>query len=187
MNVTVQDAPPLLEMSEYRDHWVEMFEAEKARIKAAFGDFADRVDHVGSTSIPGMKAKPIIDIQISVRNLHPMEGYKEVMRRLGYIHLSDSPPGDHIYPLFHMPATWPHTHHVHFCELGGDEEWRHLAYRDRLRADPEARAAYSKLKTRLADATDLSDPDALDRYADGKSEFVEAIERACREDGYVVE
>lgn len=106
MSTTVQDIPDRLEMSDYKDHWVRMFESEKARLESALGDIAERVDHVGSTSIPGMAAKPIIDIQISVRNLHPMDGYKEVMQRLGYTHLSDSPPGDHIYPLFHMPATW---------------------------------------------------------------------------------
>jgi GrpB-like predicted nucleotidyltransferase (UPF0157 family) len=182
-----EEGPPLLEMSEYQDNWVLMFEQEKARLEAALGDFAVRIDHVGSTSVQGMTAKPVIDIQISVRDLHPISAYKDVMQRLGYTHLSDSPPGDHIYPLFHFPATWPHTHHVHFCELGGHEEWRHLVYRDWLRRHPEARKEYSDLKVRLAAQTDLRDPSAMDRYADGKSAFVEAIEHACRENAYVVE
>ena len=182
-----EEGPLLLEISEYQDKWVRMFELERERLKEALGDFAVRIDHVGSTSVQGMTAKPIVDIQISVRNLHPMSAYKGVMERLGYTHLSDSPPGDHIYPLFHAPATWPHTYHVHFCELGGDEEWRHLAFRDWLRRHPEARKEYSELKASLAAETDLRDPSALDWYADGKSAFVESIERACRELGYVVE
>jgi len=182
-----EEGPVLLEVSEYQDKWLHMFELEKARLKAALGDFAARIDHVGSTSVQGMHAKPIVDIQISVRDLHPISAYKGMMEDLGYTHLSDSPPGDHIYPLFHTPATWPHTYHVHFCELGGDEEWRHLAYRDWLRRHPEAQKEYSDLKMRLAAEADLRDPSAMDRYADGKSTFIEVIERACREDDYVVE
>jgi GrpB-like predicted nucleotidyltransferase (UPF0157 family) len=174
-------------MSEYRGEWVQIFEEEKARLKGALGDFAVRIDHTGSTAVKGMAAKPIVDLQISVRGLHPISGYKGVMESLGYTHLSDSPPGDHLYPLFHMPATWPHTYHVHFCELGGHEEWRHLAYCDWLRRHPEAREQYSELKRRLAAATDTRDPVAMARYVDGKSEFVETIERACRENGYLVE
>lgn len=188
MSATVfEEGSFFLEVSEYQDQWVQMFELEKERLRAALGDFATRIDHVGSTSVPGMNAKPIVDIQISVRELHPISAYKGVMERLGYTHLSDSPPGDHIYPLFHTPATWPHIYHVHFCELGGNEEWRHLAYRDWLRSHPEARQEYSDLKKRLAAETDLRDPSALDRYADGKSVFIDSIERACRESAYVVD
>jgi len=182
----MQKSTKLLEISEYRPEWEHMFELEKGRLAVAFGSFAVRIDHVGSTAIEGMRAKPIVDIQISVRELHPISAYKDVMQDLGYTHLSDSPPGDHIYPLFHRPATWPHTHHVHFCELGGDEEWRHLAFRDWLRSHPEDQRKYSDLKVRLAAETDLEEPSALNRYAHGKSEFVESVERACRENGSVV-
>lgn len=187
MNVVSEAGPDLLEISEYREEWVRMFEQESARLREALGDFAVRIDHVGSTSIPGMAAKPVVDIQISVRGLHPMAAYKQTMLDLGYTHLSDSPPGDHIYPLFHMPETWPHTHHVHFCEADGDEEWRHLAYRDLLRGDAQLRQQYSDLKKSLAAETDLREAGAMDRYATGKSDFVDSVERMCRERGYIVE
>lgn len=181
-----KEGPRSLEISDYQDEWARMFEEEEQRLKTALGSFAARIDHVGSTAVQGMAAKPTVDIQISVGELHPISAYKGVMQNLGYTHLSDSPPGDHIYPLFHFPATWPHTYHVHFCRLGGNEEWRHLVYRDWLRNHPEARREYSDLKKRLAENTDLRDPAALDRYADGKSAFVESIERACRENAYIV-
>lgn len=178
--------PQLLEISAYNDAWPTMYEEEKQRLIEALGNIIARIDHTGSTSIPGMSAKPIIDIQISLDGLHPISRYKNLMLDLGYTHLSDSPPGDALYPLFHMPAEWPHTHHVHFCELGGNEEWRHMAYRDWLRERPEECARYSALKIGLAQNTDLRDPNSMPRYASGKSEYIDSIEEACHAVGYHV-
>jgi GrpB-like predicted nucleotidyltransferase (UPF0157 family) len=185
-SVGSDSVPQALEMSPYDSRWPAMFQQEKERIAKELGDIAVRIDHVGSTAVPGMTAKPIIDIQISVKVLHPMTPYKKILLSLGYTHLSDSPPGDKIYPLFHRPAAWPHTHHIHVCELGQDEEWRHLAYRDLLIANSDIREEYSAIKMKLAQACDLRDPDALSRYATGKSAFVDAIEEKCRRDGYTV-
>ena len=129
MNETIDIVP-------YDPGWPSVFSAERDRIAAALGDFALRIDHNGSTSVPGLAAKSIIDIQVSVRQLQPLEAFAEPLKSLGYVHVPH--PDDSFCPFFHKPATWPHTHHVHVVESGGAEERRTLAFRDYLREHPEA-------------------------------------------------
>jgi len=71
----------------YDPTWPASFEAEAVRIREALGPIAVRIDHHGSTSVPGLAAKPIIDIQISVESLRPMDAYREPLRTLGYVHV----------------------------------------------------------------------------------------------------
>lgn len=121
----------------YDASWPRMFEAERDRIRAVLGARALRIDHHGSTSVPGLAAKPVIDIQISVRQLHPIEAYDHLLARIGYVHVPH--PDDAFCPYFHRPAAWPHTHHIHVVRHGGDEECRTLAFRDYLREHEDAR------------------------------------------------
>lgn len=179
--------PPPIAVMPYNPEWAQMFEKECSRIKAALGTIAIRIDHVGSTSVPGMVAKPIIDIQISVNQVHPMLQYKGLLERLGYAHLPDVPPGDKIYPLFHAPSTWPHKYHAHLCEHRGPHEWRHLVYRDLLRESADLRSKYIALKQDLVRKFGLNSPGALDRYAAGKSEFIAQMEDHCRREGRAIE
>lgn len=154
-----------------------MFSAEKLRLEQALGSAASRVEHHGSTSVPGLAAKPIIDIQVSVAALKPLGRYVEALAMLGYVHMPHA--DDERCPFFHRPADWPHTHHVHLVEAGSDEEKRTLAFRDYLRASPEAAAEYERLKRRLASEADVSTPEGREAYAEAKSEFVERITRAA--------
>jgi GrpB-like predicted nucleotidyltransferase (UPF0157 family) len=112
----------------YDSAWPTQFEAEAYCIREALGYLAVRIDHNGSTSIPGLAAKPIIDIQVSVESLQPIGTYREPLRSIGYVHVPHE--DDSFCPFFHRPSNWPHTHHVHVVKAGGYEERRTLAFRD---------------------------------------------------------
>ena len=166
-------------LTPYDDEWPGKFTAEATRLSDALGDRVLRIEHVGSTSIPSLRAKPIIDIQISVASVTPLDPFIESLAPLGYAHLSLPDPGDDVYPFFHRPASWPTTHHVHLCQAGGLQERKHLAFRDWLRNHAEDRDTYARLKQELADETDASDPLAVFRYTAGKVDWItQMTERA---------
>ena len=167
----------VLEVVPYDADWPRAFPVERDRIAAALGTLALRIDHNGSTSIPGLAAKPIIDIQISVKRLHPIHAYAPGLAQLDYVHVPH--PDDAFCPFFHRPAAWPHTHHVHVVEAGGDEERRTLAFRDYLREHSDEARQYEELKRRLAPQYNATDLSSRQQYADAKTEFItRVIERA---------
>jgi len=169
-----------IEIVPYDPNWPNVFTAERDRIAAALGDVALRIDHNGSTSVAGLAAKPIIDIQVSVRRLQPLETFAAPLRSLGYVHVPHA--DDSFCPFFHQPATWPHTHHVHVVESGGAEEKRTLAFRDYLREHPETAREYEALKRGLASEHAASDFPSREAYAEAKTEFITYItERAFAE------
>jgi len=139
-----------IEIVPYDSGWTLQFEAEAARIRAALGATALRIDHNGSTSIPGMRAKPVIDIQISVAKLQPLATFGDPLETIGYHHVPH--PDDAFCPFFHRPADWPHTHHVHVVEHGGIEERRTLAFRDYLR-DHDITPPPTSMDNLVSDAT----------------------------------
>ena len=163
----------MIEIVPYDPRWPRAFEAERGRIQAAFGSRAIRIDHNGSTAVPGLSAKPVIDIQVSVETLHPVDAHAALLVALGYFHGPHA--DDDPCPFFHRPATWPHTHHVHLVEAGGDEERRTLAFRDYLRAHPETAREYEALKRRLAIEHRGLDTSSREAYAIAKTGFVERI------------
>src|SRR5262245_23084877 len=132
----------------YDSDWPLAFEAEALRIREALGSLALRIDHNGSTSIPGLAAKPIIDIQVSVDSLRPIEAYAERLRTIGYLHVPHA--DDSFCPFFHRPSQWPHTHHIHIVKAGSTEERRTLAFRDYLRDHSDVARQYAQLKRDLA-------------------------------------
>ncbi len=162
-----------LEIVDYDASWPAAFDTERDRLRAVLGELALRIEHEGSTAVPGLAAKPVIDIQISVARLQPLRAYAEPLRRAGYTHRAH--PDDSFCPFFHRPARWPHSHPVHVVEAGGAEEQRTLAFRDALRADARLVADYAALKRRLAPRYAADDPDARDAYADAKGEFIEGV------------
>ncbi len=169
-----------LAIVDYDARWPAMFEAERGRIAAALGARALRIEHNGSTAVPGLAAKPIIDIQVSVAALQPLAPLIAALTPLGYVHVPHA--DDAFCPFLHRPAAWPHTHHVHLVEAGGLEERRTLAFRDYLRAHADAAREYERLKRQLAAATDASSPAAREAYANAKGAFVERIvDTALRE------
>jgi GrpB-like predicted nucleotidyltransferase (UPF0157 family) len=159
------------------------FAAEAKRIRASFGAEAERIEHVGSTSVPGLAAKPVIDIQVSVPSLQRRELYRQWLEELGYTHF---PLGDFdlIYPFFKRPKSWPSTHHVHLCERGSEQERVHLAFRDYLRDHPAVASEYLELKLRLAAAHDGLTMESQESYSLSKTEFVRRVLQAAAHEGH---
>ena len=144
-----------------------------------------RIDHHGSTAIPGLGAKPIIDIQISVAILHPLAVYATKLEELGYVHVTHH--DDLFCPFFHRPVQWPHSHHVHVVERGGREERRTLAFRDYLRSHPAVGREYEELKRVTAAQLAAAGSQSQEQYAIAKTEFVERVVALAIAEGYPAE
>jgi GrpB-like predicted nucleotidyltransferase (UPF0157 family) len=169
----------VIEISAYQPVWPQRFGKEAAQLQAGLGPVALRIEHVGSTAVPGLAAKPVIDIQVSVASLLPHGRYVEVMAGLGYTHVAFG-DFDLVYPFFHKSAQWPSTHHVHLCEAGGELERKHLMFRDHLRAHPQVAAQYEALKRVLARSHDADTPQAMEAYSLAKAEFIGQVLRAAQ-------
>jgi GrpB-like predicted nucleotidyltransferase (UPF0157 family) len=126
---------------------------------------------VGSTSVAGLPAKPIVDIQLSLLSMVPRTAYVEPLVELGYRWTLDPWDDDHEY--FALEEGGERAVHIHACRAGSAWERRHLAFRDALRQDPETAAAYARLKRELAAAH----PRDIIRYVEGKSAFIRSVEQ----------
>ena len=152
-------------LTDYNPLWPHAFAEEAARIRAALGERALAIEHYGSTAIPGLRAKPIIDLMIGVADIDHGLDFVEPMAALGYDYAGSQGIPDH--HIFGRGAARTHLAHV---VIHQSPSWvRALGFRDRLRADPAARAAYEALKSHLA-ATAHS----RGEYTAGKTQFVEA-------------
>jgi len=150
--------------------WPARFEEEAARLAAILPeDLVTRIDHVGSTSVPGLDAKPIIDVQVSVRSMTPTDAYVVPLTAAGYRHVLDPWSDDHEF--FSKDTDGERAVNVHLCADGSEWERKHLAFRDHLRDHPEDAAAYAALKRDLAAAH------GVDRasYTEDKTDFIERI------------
>lgn len=144
--------------------WPAAFEVVRSRLAEALGPVAKRIDHVGSTAVPGLAAKPVIDIQVSVPDVEDEPAYCEAVESVGVV-LRWIEPG-HRY--FRPPPGVPRVWHVHVCTAGSDWERDHLLFRDYLRAHQEAAAAYGALKRDLA----VTHRDGRIEYTDAKEPFI---------------
>jgi putative glutamine amidotransferase len=154
----------------YDAAWPVLFEAESARIQAELGDQVTRVEHVGSTAVPGLGAKPVVDIQVSVRSMVPRAAYADALVQLGYRWALDPWTDEHEF--FSTEENGERAFHVHVCGDNSDWERRHHAFSDWLRSHPEDSAAYERLKRDLAERH----PRDPYTYTDEKSGFIRAIE-----------
>jgi GrpB-like predicted nucleotidyltransferase (UPF0157 family) len=166
----------------YDPDWPAAFAAEAARLRTALGSMALRIDHHGSTAVPGLAAKPIIDIQISVASLQPLSLYGSKLEAIGYVHVPSA--DDSFCPFFHRPVQWPHTHHVHVVERNGHEERRTLAFRDYLRNHSNVAREYEELKRTIAAQVVGADAESREQYAVAKSDFVEQAVAVALAQGY---
>jgi putative glutamine amidotransferase len=150
--------------------WPLEFEKEAAAIQSALGAIAHRVEHVGSTAVPGLAAKPVIDIQVSVERMEPRERFVGPLETLGYEFVADPTDAEHEY--FKKDVRGVRTHQIHVCPVGSEWERRHLVFRDHLRFHPEDAARYAELKRRLAERH----PNDVMAYVDAKTPFIREIE-----------
>ena len=152
-----------------------MAKAELRRIEHALGDLAIRAEHVGSTAVPGLAAKPIIDLQLSVDRMEPRDRYVGPLQGLGYRFVPAPESPDRYF--FAKPPERPRTHHLHVCAAGSEVEFRHIAVRDFLRAHADQAASYAAIKRELV----ARNPQDRLAYIDGKDGYVTALEdRAVR-------
>ena len=162
-----------VEVVAYQPVWRAQFEEEAAVLRALLGPQIVSVHHIGSTSVPGLAAKPIIDVLVQVRDIEAVDGLDAQMRAAGYL-----PRGENGIPgrrYFRRETAGRHTHHVHVYQVGHPRVRDHLAFRDYLAAHPAQAAAYGALKQELA----ARYPRDIDAYQAGKGAFIlMLVERA---------
>lgn len=149
--------------------WADRYRAHEDRLRTALGATAVRVEHIGSTAVPGLAAKPIIDILVTVPDITAEEDYLPHLVAAGYI-LRVREPG---HRLVRTPGLDVHVHILEDTDPAGDE---YLLLRDRLRADPAERALYERTKRDLV-AGDWADMNA---YADAKTDVITQIKARAR-------
>jgi GrpB-like predicted nucleotidyltransferase (UPF0157 family) len=172
-----------IRMYPHDPNWAVSFESERQRLTPVLTSWLVRpLEHIGSTAVPGLVSKSIIDIVAVVEDIAPVA---EAAVRLGEIGWVEAPePGDDTARKlqFCTPSTELRTHHMHIVERGSSG-WRGwLAFRDYLRSHPDIAWEYGELKTRLAHQHGR-DPDQRDAYRAGKAEWVrEVTSRALSSD-----
>ncbi|TRZ36296.1 GrpB family protein [Niallia circulans] len=154
----------------YKEEWRFLFEEEKREIKKIFGHELLEIHHIGSTSITGMKAKPVIDIMPVVKNIHNVEKFYNELAELGY-----EAKGENGIPgrRYLQKGGDERTHHVHIYERDNKDILRHLAFRDYLRVNKEDATQYGDLKEALAKKY----PNNITAYIMGKHELTTALEQ----------
>jgi len=159
-------------LAEYDPQWPALFDREAARIRAVLGGTAVRVEHVGSTSVPGLAAKPIIDILLAVPDSADEQAYVPALEAAGYV-LRIREPDWFEHRLFKGPDT---SINLHVFTVGAAEIGRMLLFRDWLRADNADREAYLQVKRDLAQRTWRH----VQHYADSKTAIVQQIMARAR-------
>lgn len=162
---------PAVRIVEHVDAWARQADEELRRLDEALGPLAVRLEHVGSTAVPGLAAKPILDLQLSVASMEPRATYIGPLQQLGYLFAPDPDSPD--FHFFAKPAERPRTHHLHVCEAGSSHEFRHLAVRDFLREHSDETARYAALKRELV----RRHPQDRLAYIAGKEQYVADLER----------
>jgi GrpB-like predicted nucleotidyltransferase (UPF0157 family) len=163
---------PIL-LAEYDAAWPALFEREAARIRSALGDDARLVEHAGSTSVPGLAAKPIIDIVLAVPDSANEASYVPALEAAGYV-LRIREPDWFEHRVFKGPDT---NVNLHVFTIGAGEVERMLLFRDWLRANPADRDLYLQTKRELVSR----DWQYVQNYADAKTAVVDAIIERARE------
>jgi GrpB-like predicted nucleotidyltransferase (UPF0157 family) len=149
--------------------WAAAFASERDLLQAAIGAWATGgIHHVGSTAVPGLPAKPIVDILVGVEDLESSRACFEPLSRLEYLY---APYRSEEMHWFCKPHPDRRTHHLHLIPATGRRYAEELAFRDRLRADPDTAVAYAALKRDLAERF----PDDRDAYTEAKGDFIRDV------------
>jgi GrpB-like predicted nucleotidyltransferase (UPF0157 family) len=169
-----------VEVVDYDPQWAITFGELKSVFEAKVGDLAQGIEHVGSTSIPGLPAKPIIDLDIVIESYEILPIVIAHLAELGYTHLGDlDVPGREAFkregedvPREGTGRTWP-THNLYVCPQAGEGLVQHLAFRDYLRTHPQELPVYGSLKRQLAKQF----PTDIEAYTQGKAAYIQSVLR----------
>ncbi|MFN0124882.1 MAG: GrpB family protein [Blastocatellia bacterium] len=156
-----------LHLSPYDDGWQTLFQEEKSRLQAAIGGYVLDLQHIGSTSVPGMPAKPILDIGIAVDNFEKAARCIPLMEQAGYVYRGEYGIARRHY----FVKGDPRTHHAHMLEIDSAAWKNHLLFRDYLIRNTAAAREYAELKQHLAGRF-ASEREA---YQAGKEGFIKAV------------
>ena len=158
----------------YRYEWKDDFEKIKQELTVALGDLAIGIEHVGSTSVEGLSAKPCIDIDVVIEDYSVFDAVVDRLASIGYIHEGDLGIKDREAFKY---SDKPHleNHHLYVCPQSSEELRRHLTFRDFLRNNPDAAAKYGSIKEKAAELY----PNDIDKYIEYKSPCIEEIYKAC--------
>lgn len=159
-----------VEVRDYNADWKRQFEQAADEIQQILGEECVAIHHIGSTSVEGLAAKPVIDLMPVVRDINKVDGFNEEMERSGYEAKGENGlPGRRYF----QKGGDLRTHHVHIYEKGNNEIIRHLAFRDYLRENPHEAKEYGTLKKKLA----KEHPYDIQKYIEGKEQLVIKIEK----------
>ena len=164
-------ASPSYRIVKYDQKWPAMYEEEKAKVVAATGIVAKRVEHIGSTAVPVLGAKPIIDLMVGVLKVEAAQRQIEALEGVGYEWRGETVPGT-----LYLRKAEPRRFNLHLTKWEGKFWIDHLLFRDFLRTHPEIARQYERLKRELM-ARLASDPPA---YNAAKSSFIESIVQQAR-------
>ena len=166
-------------IANYKPEWPKLFEAEKSLILNAITPWVESIEHIGSTAVPNLAAKPVIDIMIGARSLAEADAYCiKRLEDLGYTYVPEyeqQMPDRRFFRKNNKENAA--THRVHLVEVNSEFWDRHLLFRDYLRQHPEAAQEYEQLKRTLAEK--FTDTNA---YADAKTNFIKSIEAKAQKE-----
>lgn len=165
-------------IEDYDPDWPLMYEREKKALLAAVGEYVERIEHIGSTSVPGLGAKPVIDMMIGVASLDTADAHCiEPIVTLGYEYLKRAEASMPNRRYFRKDdACGRRTHPIHLWQTDSDEWAAHILFRDYLRTNPGDRLRYERLKRELA----KKEWETGSQYADAKSDFIADVLRKAR-------
>jgi GrpB-like predicted nucleotidyltransferase (UPF0157 family) len=161
---------------EYRPEWRKMFEDEKRIIQMALEGVSARIEHIGSTAVAGLAAKPIIDIMVGLEDFSIADHLVPKMEALGYEYIQKYEAVMPFRRFFIKEQTGIRTHQIHMVAVGSEFRERLILFRDYLRQNPSVAARYASLKRELAER-EWND---VNEYADAKTEFIRKIENEAR-------
>ncbi len=157
----------VVRLSDHSSLWADLYREEEKRITAAVGHLIIDLQHIGSTAIPGIKAKPILDMMAGVAQLEKALLCQAPLDTIGYDYIAQAGiANDYVFG-----KGVPRTHYLHVVEYCGAKWTNHLCFRDRLRSDPELAQAYGRLKEELS----RKFSDSWAKYHDAKSKFISEV------------
>lgn len=161
---------------DYDPAWVDAYEEEERQIRNAIGDHLEAIEHIGSTAIPELAAKPIIDIMVGVETLDDADRCIEPLQILGWSYAPEFEESTPHRRYFRKMDSENHTHHLHMVEITSDWWERHVLFRDYLREHPEVAREYEALKRELAEQHRWD----VNEYAGAKTDFIRNVEERAR-------
>lgn len=163
-----------VEIVAHHSDWANAFEKEKELLQKALGNDFIKIEHVGSTAIPGISAKPTLDILVGLKELNSVDHYLPALEEISYQFRPNHPvPGRLHFAKIHQSLR---THNLSLTKCGSEFWEGHILFRDYLRAHPAERDAYQALKLQLAE----EHPDNTVNYTNGKDEFIAQVMQKAR-------